>query len=66
MTKDWEYLTSTQPIKFNGVQIKLDSNGLVLTKESHIGSIFLVTTHDADSTSLRRIIKKSLLPKSSI
>ncbi len=63
MTKDREYLTYTPPIKFNGAQIKLDSDGIVLTKESNVGGIFLVTDHDADSTSSRGITKKKLSPK---
>lgn len=60
MTKDWEYFTPTQPIKFNRVQIKLDSNSIILIKESHIGGILLVTDHDANSTSSRGIIRKKL------
>lgn len=60
ITKDWEYFTSTKSIKFNKAQIKLDSNGIVLTKKSHVGGIFLVTKHDADSTSLSEITKKKL------
>ena len=63
MTKDRKYLTSAQPIKFNGVQIKLDSNGIVLTKKSHVGGIFLVTDHDADSICSRGITRKKLSPK---
>ena len=63
MTKDREYLTYTPPIKFNGTQIKLDSDGIVLTKESHVGVVFLVTDDDADSTSSRGITKKKLSPK---
>ena len=60
ITKDWKYLTFTKSIKFNKAQIKLDSNGIVLTKKSHVGGIFLVTKHDADSTSLSEIAKKKL------
>ena len=63
MTKDREYLTFTQPLKFNRAQIKLDSEGIVLTKESHVGGIFLVTDHNADSTCSRGITKKKLSPK---
>ncbi len=62
-TKDIEYLTSIQPIKFNGAQIKLDSDGIVLTNESHLGGSLLVTDHDADSTSPKGITKKKLSTK---
>ena len=63
MTKDREHLTSFHPLKFIGVQINLDSEGIVLTKKSHIGGIFLVTNRDIDSTSSRGITRKKLLPK---
>lgn len=63
MIKDREYLISARPLKFNGAQIKLDSNGTVLIKESHVGGIFLVTDHNIDSTSLRGITRKKLLLK---
>ena len=63
ITKDREHLTSTQPLKFNGAQIKLDSEVIVLTKKSHVGGILLVTDHDVDSTSSREITRKKLLPK---
>lgn len=42
MIKDYKYLTSIQTIKFNKAQIKLDLNGIILTKKSLIGDIFLV------------------------
>lgn len=60
MTKDWEYLTPTQPIKFNRAQIKLDLNGIVLTKKSHVGGILSVTDHDVDFTSSREITRKKV------
>ncbi len=63
MTKDREYLTSAQPIKFNKTQIKLDSDGIVLTKESDVGDILLVTDYDADSSSSRGITRKKLSTK---
>ena len=61
MIKDWEYLTSLYLLKFNWAQIKLNSERIVLIKESHIGGILPITNHDADSTSLREITKKKLL-----
>ena len=63
MTKDREHLTSSHLLKFNGAQIKLDSEGIVLTKESHVGGILPITNHDANSTSSRGIIRKKLSPK---
>ena len=51
MTKDRKHLTLIHPLKFNGVQIKLDSNGIVLTKKSYIEGILSVTDHAANSTS---------------
>ena len=63
MTKDKEHLTPAHPPKFNGTQIKLDLNGIVLIKKSHIGGIFPVTDHAADSTSSKGITRKKLSPK---
>ncbi len=63
MTKYRKYLTSAHPIKFNRAQIKLDSDGIILTKESHVGGILLVTDHNADSTSSRGITGKKISPK---
>ena len=63
MTKDREHLTPAHPLKFNGAQIKLDLNEIVLTKESHIEGILPVTDHAADSTSSRGITRKKLSPK---
>ena len=63
MTKDQKYLTLTQLLKFNGIQIKLDLEGIILTKKSHISRIFLVIDHNSDSTSLKKITKKKLSNK---
>ena len=63
MTKNQEHFTPTQPLKFNRAQIKLDSEGIVLTKKSHIDGIFLVIDHNTDSTSLGKITKKKFLSK---
>ena len=63
ITKNQEYLISVQPIKYNRIEIKLNLNGIVLTKKRHVGGIFLVINYDADSTSLKEIIRKTLLPK---
>ena len=63
MTKDWEHFTSTQSLKFNMMQIKLNSKGIVLTKKSHIGRIYLVIDHNVDFTNSKRITRKKLLPK---
>lgn len=61
--KDQKYHILAQQIKFNWIQIKLDSNGIVLTKMSYLDAIFLVTDHDIDSTSSKAITRKKLLPK---
>ena len=61
--KNRKYLTFAHPLKFNSIQIKLDSNGIVLTKRSHVGGILLVTNHAADFTSSKEITRKKLLPK---
>ena len=63
MTKNRKYLIFAQTLKFNGAQIKLNSNSIILIKKSHISYIFLVTDYNIDFTSLKRIIKKKLLPK---
>lgn len=63
MTKDQEYLTPAELIKFNEIQIKLDSNNIVLLKINHVGGMLPVIDHDADSTYLKGIIRKRLLPK---
>lgn len=58
MTKDREHLTSIQPQKFNGAQIKLDSESIVLAKKSHVGGILLVIDCDTDSISFRGVTRK--------
>ena len=63
MMKDQEYFAPTQLLKFNEAQINLDSESIILTKESHIDRILLVTDYDADSASSKRIIRKKLLSK---
>ena len=63
MTKEREYLTHVHPLKFNGIQIKLNSNGIVLTKESHVGGILPVIDNVTDSTCSRGITRKKLSPK---
>lgn len=60
MTKNCKYLTSSQPIKFNGAQIKPNLNGIVLIKESYVGDILLVTDYDTDSTGSKKIMRKKL------
>lgn len=56
MTKDREYLISSHLLKFFSIQIKLNLNGIVFTKKSHIGEIFSVTDHVVNSTNSRGII----------
>lgn len=63
MTKDRKYFTFLYPLKFKDTQIKLNLNGIILTKKSYIESILSVIDHITDFTSFRKIIKKKLLPK---
>lgn len=63
MTKNREYLISSYLLKFNNTQIKLNSNGIILIKESYIGRIFLVTDYVVNFTGFKGIIKKKLLSK---
>lgn len=58
MIKNRKHLTFAHSLKFNNAQIKLDSNSIVLTKNSHVDGILLITDHDAESTSSIGIIKK--------
>ena len=60
MTKNKSYFTLTHLLKFNGAHIRLELNGIVLTKDSHLGGILLLTNNVADSTSSRRIKRKKL------
>ena len=60
MTKDRKYLILIYSLKFNGAQIKLDSNGIILTKKSYIRGILLVINHATDSISFKKITKKKL------
>lgn len=62
-TKDKEYLTFAYFSKFNDAQIKLNSNGIVWTKKSHVKEIPLITDHVANSTSSKKITRKKLLSK---
>lgn len=63
MTKNKEYLNSTTPLKLNGIQIKLDSNGTVAIEESYIGGILLIIDYDINFTSSKEITRKKLLLK---
>ena len=63
MTKDLEYLTFSHLLKFDMTKIKLNLEGIVLKKESHIGSIFFITNYNIDSISSRGITRKKLSPK---
>lgn len=58
--KNKEYPTSTHFLKFNNVQIKLNSNRIILIKKCHIREILLVIDYVADFTSFGRIIRKKL------
>lgn len=61
MIKDREYLTPTHSLKFNGTQIKLNSNKIAFTKERYVRGILLVTNHVADSTSFKEDYKEKTI-----
>ena len=63
MTKNRKYLTSAYPLKFNGTQIKLNSNSIVLTKESYIEKFLPVIDYATDFTSCKGITRKKLSSK---
>lgn len=63
MIKNCKYLTFIQSIKCNRIQIKLDLDGIVLSKKSYISSIFFVIGYNIDFTNSKGIIKTKLLPK---
>lgn len=63
MIQDKEYLTPTNSLKFNVVQIKLDSKKIILTKKSHVGGVLLEINHVAESTCYKVVTKKKLSPK---
>ena len=60
MTRDKKHLIFAYFLKFNGAQIKLNLNGIVLTKQSHVGGILLIIDQIADFSSSREITKKKL------
>ena len=63
ITKNRKYLTPVHTLRFNGTQIKLDSNGIVFTKENYVGGILLITGYVTDSISFQEITRKKLSPK---
>lgn len=63
MTKNCKHFTFLQFLKLNRVQIKLNSERIILTKKSYVSGILLVTNYIADSISLKRITRTKLLPK---
>ena len=62
MTKDRKHFTFENTLKFNNIQIKFDSNRIVLIKKSYVREILLVTDHVTNSISSRKITRKKLLP----
>lgn len=62
-TKNWKHLIFLQSVKFNEAQIKLNLEEIVLTKKSYISNIFLVTNHNRNFISSKKIIKKKLFSK---
>lgn len=66
MIKNCKYFTLAQLIKFNRTQIKLDLDGIVLTKKSHVSDIFFIINHNKDFTNLKEIINTKLSSKNSM
>jgi hypothetical protein len=64
LSKERECLTQSNPVKFNGGNIKLENdNSIVLTQECQCKSLRLVTTHTADLTSAKGAVRKAVTPK---
>lgn len=63
ITKVKKHLTPSHPLNSNGIQIKLNSNKIILIKKSYIGGIFPIIDHVIDSTNSNRIIRKKLSSK---
>jgi hypothetical protein len=65
LAKEREQLTFTQPLKFNGGLIQLDSTdmAITLTQERQCKSLRLVSSKPATTTSSRGTIRSELSPK---
>lgn len=50
ITKNYKYFISTQPIKFNEIQIQLSLDDIILIKKRYVGRIFLVIFHNINLT----------------
>ena len=62
-TKEREELTTTNPIKFNGVQLILKGNSLTLTQRQHCQNLRAVSLETADLISARGVVKKQIPTK---
>jgi hypothetical protein len=65
LSKEREQLTQTNPLKFNGGNIKLqgDGNAIVLTQERQCKNLRLVATYATDLTGARGAVRKAVTPK---
>jgi hypothetical protein len=63
LSKEREQLTQSNPLKFNGGNIKLETNSIVLTQERQCKNLRLVATHTADLTGVRGVVRKAVTPK---
>ena len=64
MIKQREGLATTNPIKFNGMKIKLDENGTINIKHaSYVESISLIKNHESSIISFRDVIREKLTSK---
>ena len=63
LSKEREQLTQSNPVKFNGGNIKLECNSIVLTQERQCKNLRLVATYATDLASARGAIRKAVTPK---
>jgi hypothetical protein len=63
LAKDREQLTSITPIKFNGGQIQLQDNSILLTQERHCQNLRLVALKAINLTSLKGEVRQAITPK---
>jgi hypothetical protein len=63
LAKDREQLTSSTPVKFNGGQIELQDNSILLTQERQCQNLRLVALKAINLTSSRGEVRQAVTPK---
>lgn len=64
MTKSREQLTTANPVRFNGIKIKLLKNeSITLNQESHADGIQIIKNQNFSSISFRDLMRKKLIFK---